>query len=270
MPAAGPSLDGYVLAPHRHKFSLDSDTYEGWCMLLPRNGAFSYEVEDVAASGNGRRPVGEAGLRGEAHFGDVILSPPGSTLRRQMHAPTSFFFARFMTALEPPIGCSRLRDVDRLRANLSLLESTQSAAREGRETLAAGLVAAHVVNDVLIAVHWDRTRAGTREDALVRKAIVFILDNFASPDLSLGDLARTLGVSPSLLSRRFRDFRGVTPIQYLRGVRLRKVRELLSGTDLTLQHIAEQCGYRSAFYLSRVFKASAGQSPSEYRAGSRV
>ncbi|MEV6156970.1 hypothetical protein AB0L53_42185 [Nonomuraea sp. NPDC052129] len=47
-------------------------------------------------------------------------------------------------ALEPPIGCSRLRDVDRLHANLSLLESTR---------LDVDLVTAHVVNDVLIAIH---------------------------------------------------------------------------------------------------------------------
>ncbi|MET7336892.1 AraC family transcriptional regulator [Nonomuraea sp. NPDC005650] len=231
-------------------------------MLLPRNGAFSYEVEDVAASG----PVGAAGLRGEARFGDVVISPPGSTLRRQMHAPTSFFFARFLTVLEPPIGCSRLRDIDRLYANLSLLESMQSASQEGRQRMDAEMVAAHVVNDVLIAIHWERMREGMREDALVRKAVAFILDNFTSPDFSLGDLARTLGASPSLLSRRFRDVRGVTPVQYLRGVRLRKARELLTGTDCTLQNIAEQCGYRSAFYLSRVFKAGTGQSPSEYRA----
>ncbi|MFC4010055.1 helix-turn-helix transcriptional regulator [Nonomuraea purpurea] len=239
-------------------------------MLLPRNGAFAYEVEETAASRNGCRCVGEAGLRGEARFGDVVISPPGSTLRRRMRAPTSFFFARFLTVLEPPIGCSRLRDVDRLRANLALLESTQSTAEEGRQGLEADMVVAHVINDVLIAVHRERARAGTREDALVRKAIAFILDDFTSPDLSLGDLARTLGVSPSLLSRRFRDVRGVTPIQYLRGVRLRRARELLTGTDFTLQNIAERCGYRSAFYLSRVFKAGTGQSPSEYRAGSRV
>ncbi|MER6001415.1 helix-turn-helix transcriptional regulator [Nonomuraea angiospora] len=94
------------------------------------------------------------------------------------------------------------------------------------------------------------------------------MECFTSPDLSLGDLARTLAVSSSLLSRRFRDVRGVTPGQYLRGVRLQKARELLTGTDFTLQTIAERCGYRSAFYLSRVFKAATGQSPSEYRAGS--
>ncbi|MEU6711421.1 helix-turn-helix transcriptional regulator [Nonomuraea sp. NPDC046802] len=187
-----------------------------------------------------------------------------------MRAPTSFFFARFLTALEPPIGCSRLRDIDRLRANLSLLESTQSASKEGHQRLDADMVTAHVVNDVLIAIHWERTREAMREDALVQKAIAYILGNFTSPDLSLGYLARTLGVSPSLLSRRFSHDRGVTPIQYLRSVRLRKARELLTGTDFTLQNIAEQCGYRSAFYLSRVFKTSTGQSPSGYRAGSRV
>ncbi|MFF4616420.1 helix-turn-helix transcriptional regulator [Nonomuraea jabiensis] len=237
-------------------------------MLLPRNGTFSYEVEDVVA--HETRAVGAAGLRGEARFGDVVISPPGSTLRRQMRTPTSFFFARFLTALEPPIGGSRLRDVDRLRANLSLLESTRSASDEGRRRMDPEMVATHVVDDVLITMLWERTRADLREDVLVRRAIAFILESFASPDLSVGDLARTLGVSSSLLSRRFRDVRGVTPVQYLRGVRLRKARELLTGTDLTLQTIAEQCGYRSAFYFSRVFKATTGQSPSGYRAGSRV
>ncbi|MEV4353688.1 helix-turn-helix transcriptional regulator [Nonomuraea sp. NPDC049625] len=262
----GMGLDGYLLAPRRPRFSLGSDTYEGWCMLLPRNGTFCYEVEDEAA--HRTRAVGEAGLRGEAHFGDVVISPPGSTLRRQMKTPTSFFFARFLTALEPPIGCSRLRDVDRLRADLALLESTQSASGEGHQRLDAEMVAAHVVDDVLITLLWERTRGDVREDVLVRKATACILECFTSPDLSLGDLARTLGVSSSLLSRRFRDVRGVTPGQYLRGVRLQKARELLTGTDFTLQTIAERCGYRSAFYLSRVFKATTGQSPSEYRSGS--
>ncbi|GAA1621961.1 hypothetical protein GCM10009733_018200 [Nonomuraea maheshkhaliensis] len=237
-------LDGYVVVPERPSFSLGSDTYESWSMLLPWTGAFCYEVDDV----------GGTRLSGEARFGDVVISPPGGTLRREMKEPTSFFFARFRTVLKPPIGGSSLQDVDRLRANLSLLES--------HEDLDDDMVTAHVVNDVLIAVHGKRTH----EDALVREATAFILENFTSPDLSLGDLARMLGVSPSLLTRRFRDVRGVTPVAYLRGVRLRKARELLAGTDFTLQNIAEQCGYRSAFYFSRVFKKSTGRSPSGYRA----
>jgi AraC-like DNA-binding protein len=45
---------------------------------------------------------------------------------------------------------------------------------------------------------------------------------------------------------------------------------LLTATDATLQAIAEQSGYRSAFYLSRVFTNHTGQSPSAYRPSSRI
>src|SRR5512138_1288806 len=126
MTAACLSLDGYLLTPPRSRFALDRDTYEGWCMLLPTSGAFSFEIGDVTPSAN------EGVLRGEARFGDVVISPPGSTLWRRMRLPTSFFFARFRTALRPPIGRSRLCDSDRLRADLALLESVQPAADPGR------------------------------------------------------------------------------------------------------------------------------------------
>ncbi|MEV4539036.1 helix-turn-helix transcriptional regulator [Asanoa sp. NPDC049518] len=104
----------------------------------------------------------------------------------------------------------------------------------------------------------------------MRQATAYILDHFARPDLSLRRLAALLGISPAQLSRRFRAVRGVTPVAYLRGVRLQKARELLAETDDTLQAIAERCGYRSAFYLSRVFSDRTGQSPSRYRKDSRV
>ncbi|MEU4191766.1 helix-turn-helix domain-containing protein [Kribbella sp. NPDC026611] len=52
--------------------------------------------------------------------------------------------------------------------------------------------------------------------------------------------------------------------------RLRKARELFVESNDTLQTIAEGCGYRSAFYLSRGFSNHAGQSPSEDRRSNRV
>ncbi len=239
------TLDGYVLAPSRPRFSLDADTYDRWCLLVPRSGAFAFEV---TAAG-----------QGVAKVGDVVVCPPGGTLRRRMLRPTSFFHARFGTELEPPVGRRRVPDLDRLRTDLAMLE-----AADGH----ADLVAAHVVADLILMMRRaDRDLPG---DELVRRATAHILSHFTSPDLSLGDLAAALGISAAQLSRRFRADRGVTPSAYLRGVRLRKARELLTGTDDTLETIAHRCGYRSAFYLSRVFSEHTGQSPSAYRRTGRV
>ncbi|MEO3741927.1 helix-turn-helix transcriptional regulator [Plantactinospora sp. B5E13] len=238
-------LDGYLLAPSRDQFSLSFDRYDDWCLLVPRTGSFTFEIS--------------GGPRGVSKHGDIVVCPPGGTLWRRMRTPTSFFHARFSTEVAPPIGRTRVLDVDRFRADLAMLEAAEAHP---------GLVAAHVVTDLILMML--RARRDAPGDELVRRATVLILDHFTSPDLSLGDLAAALGISPTQLSRRFRAVRGVTPVAYLRTVRLQKARELLTETDDTLQAIAERCGYRSAFYLSRVFRNHTGQSPSQYRHDSRL
>lgn len=239
------TLDGYLLAPRRASFDLAADTYETWCLLVPRSGAFAFEIPGVA--------------QGVARFGDIVICPPGGTLRRTMQTPMSFFHARFSTDLEPPAGCRRVRDPDRLRADLKMLEATDGHA---------DLVAAHVVTDlVLMTLHAYRDAPG---DDLVERATAALHDHFTDPDLSLGGLATALGISPAQLSRRFKAVHGVTPVLYLGRLRIRKARELLAETDDTLQTVAERCGYRSAFYLSRVFSRHTGRSPSRFRLDSRV
>lgn len=232
-------LDGYVVAPPRPQFGLAFDTYDTWCLLLPTAGSFDYEVGDA---------------HGTARFGDIIVCPPGGTLHRRMRTRTSFFHARFTTELVPPTGCTRVRDLDRLRGNLALLETANAA------------MATHVVTDLVLMLG----RARSPQDGLVHSAMTYLNEHYASPDVSLSELAAVLGISPSQLSRRFRTVRGITPVAYLRDLRLQKARELLTETDHTLQVVAEQTGYRSAFYLSRVFSAQTGQSPSEYRRTGRV
>ncbi|MGW6195605.1 helix-turn-helix domain-containing protein [Kribbella sp. NPDC055110] len=239
------TLDGYLLAPRRDRFSLTSDTYETWSLLLPRSGAFAFEV-------SGASP-------GVARFGDIVICPPGGTLRRTMRTPVSFFHARFSTDLEPPAGCRRVQDLDRLRADLTMLEATDGHA---------DLVAAHVVTDLVLMTL--RAHHDAPGDDLVERATAYVHEHFTAPDLSLGALATALGISPAQLSRRFKAVHGVTPVLYLRRLRIRKARELLAGTDDTLQVVAEHCGYRSAFYLSRVFSKHTGRSPSQYRDLSRV
>jgi len=237
-------LDGHLLAAQRDEFSLSFDTYRTWCLLLPRTGAFAFEITG--------RPAGEA------RFGDVVVCPPGATLRRRMLRPTSFFHARFETDLEPPAGRTRVPDLDRLRADLAMLEQADAPAE---------VVAAHVVTDLVLMTR--RARRDGLDDELVGRATTYLLDHFTSPDLSLADLAAILEISPAQLSRRFKAVLGVTPVAFLRDRRLQKARELLVETDDTLQTIAERCGYRSAFYLSRVFSNHTGHSPSAYRYSSR-
>ncbi len=58
---------------------------------------------------------------------------------------------------------------------------------------------------------------------------------------------------------------GVTFIDYLTSVRIRKAIELLHSGELKIYEIAELTGYANQHYFSNVFKKNLGVSPAEYR-----
>lgn len=76
---------------------------------------------------------------------------------------------------------------------------------------------------------------------------------------TVASLAAKAGVSRAALARRFTDLVGEPPMSYLTGWRLALAADRLRDTDDTLEAIARQVGYGSAF--KRVY----GVSPHEHR-----
>ena len=99
----------------------------------------------------------------------------------------------------------------------------------------------------------------------VSPAIGIIMERFGDCGLTLEEIADTICVSQSHLSRVFRRFTGNTFSQYLRDVRLSHACELLKETSLTVEEIVEQCGLKDipSFYQS--FHNYTGMTPNKYR-----
>lgn len=83
--------------------------------------------------------------------------------------------------------------------------------------------------------------------------------------LSVGDLAHRIGLSERQLTRRFIAQTGVTPMQWVGHQRVVAAMELLEGTDLTVESIAQRTGLGSAVTLRRHFSRHVGVAPAEYR-----
>ena len=81
---------------------------------------------------------------------------------------------------------------------------------------------------------------------------------------SLRVLARKVGLNPNKLQAAFRYYSGATVMDYLRVHRMQLALELLS-TDMLLDEVARQVGYRSASRFSEAFAKSHGILPSKYR-----
>jgi len=82
---------------------------------------------------------------------------------------------------------------------------------------------------------------------------------------SLEQTARAAATSRRSLLRHFRAAFGRTPLQYLHEVRATRARMLLETTYLSVDSVAELCGYRDTAMFRRVFTRESGLSPSAYR-----
>ncbi len=101
-------------------------------------------------------------------------------------------------------------------------------------------------------------------DSRLREAAAYLA---SAPELSisLDEVARHAGMSPSSLSHRFKESFHCTPMRYREIQRLKQAAALLLATDLPLKDVAVQLGFADAFHFSRRFRKHFGQSPSRYR-----
>lgn len=98
----------------------------------------------------------------------------------------------------------------------------------------------------------------------VRRAEQYLQAN-AGHCLSLASLARCIGVSQRSLQYGFNKSHGVSPMQYLKRLRLRRARQaLLAGRPGdSVTPVAMACGFRQLGRFSRQYKECFGESPSQ-------
>ena len=93
-----------------------------------------------------------------------------------------------------------------------------------------------------------------------------LMDRAFEQRFSIPALARKAGMSPSTYYQRFRDVTALSPLQYLKRIRLHQARALIvSGTAIT--QAAFEVGYASASQFSRDFRALFGAPPSAMATG---
>jgi AraC-like DNA-binding protein len=101
-------------------------------------------------------------------------------------------------------------------------------------------------------------------DSVVGPALRLIHGHPAHP-WTVAALAARSGVSRATLARRFTDLVGTPPMAYLTAWRIDLAADLLVNSDATVDSVARQVGYGSAFALSAAFKRLRGISPQRHR-----
>ncbi|MFD7521056.1 helix-turn-helix transcriptional regulator [Paenibacillus chitinolyticus] len=113
----------------------------------------------------------------------------------------------------------------------------------------------------------DREQSGSGASPTHKKiyALVEYINNRFYERLTLEDLSHTFEISPSHLSRTFKEVTGYTAIEYINNVRIKKACALLRETSWKVLEICERVGFDSLTHFGRTFKQMTGCSPGRYR-----
>ena len=82
--------------------------------------------------------------------------------------------------------------------------------------------------------------------------------------VAVEEVARHVAMSPSHFAHRFRAVARVSPMQYLKQLRLQHARTLLIADGLRVNEAASRAGYESTSHFTREFKSAFGVAPGEF------
>lgn len=102
------------------------------------------------------------------------------------------------------------------------------------------------------------------QDPLVEQALQFIVEHCHDP-IQNSEICSALGVSYTLLNRRFTTSMNSSLHDNLQKARLQRAKKMLADPQCRLKEIASACGFQNPQYFSTVFRRKEGMTPKQYR-----
>lgn len=90
-------------------------------------------------------------------------------------------------------------------------------------------------------------------------------DNLSEPDFDVQHLAEKVNMSRSTLTRKLKAITGLTPLEYIRRVKMQHACRMLKDSHTTVNEVALALGYYNRKYFTACFKEEYGLTPSEYQ-----
>lgn len=106
-------------------------------------------------------------------------------------------------------------------------------------------------------------RVGSGHEALLDAAVIMEM-NIEDP-FSLDELAEQVGLSLRQLERLFKRYLDTTPTQHYLNLRLRRGREFLLQTNMSVMEVTIACGFRSSSHFCKSYRSLFGYPPSRER-----
>ncbi len=166
----------------------------------------------------------------------------------------------FFTAQNPFIDVGLNQEL--LSLLLSLFDTVKKSA-SGYPQVISGITLQ--ILGVLNSVSVYANTSNDPTSMLIAKAKFLLQESLEKP-VDMAKLVKELPMGYSSFRKAFKKITGESPNQYHLNLRLNRAKNLLLTTNLNINEVADQTGFESVFYFSKLFKIKNGVSPKYYRA----
>ena len=116
-----------------------------------------------------------------------------------------------------------------------------------------------------VEVDIDSLETSSIDKDFLDKVVSVIKSNMAEGDFDVVQLADALAVSKSSLYRKMKIATGLSPIEFIRNIRLKHGSQLLKNKSMSIAEVAYECGFSNPKYFATCFKEDFGVTPKEYQ-----
>lgn len=228
----------------RNEFMQNDYTPQDYVLALVESGSFSANGQTVGEN-------------------EAFLFEKGKRYRRYVETPLTMYLFRFdcqnCTIAE---GKLKFKDTQRIQSTIKLLDAIHTDSVSEHFSYSVSLF-----NDIITQYgveHYIYLKEKELSDKLIAAAAKYMQENIRKIT-ALSDIADKYNLSYVQFSRRFKTALGVTPVEYMKNIKIKKAKQLLFDTGISIKRVAYECGFNNEYYFSNFFKKNCNISPSNYR-----
>ncbi|WP_268125436.1 hybrid sensor histidine kinase/response regulator transcription factor [Roseivirga pacifica] len=115
-----------------------------------------------------------------------------------------------------------------------------------------------------ISVETSEVEITSLNDKLIQDAIKVVEEHMANTELSVEMLSKELGLSRAHLYKKLVALTGMTPVEFIRKIRIQRAAQLLKKSQLTVSEVAYKVGFNNRKYFTKYFKQEYNMLPSVF------
>lgn len=97
------------------------------------------------------------------------------------------------------------------------------------------------------------------------QVIQFVKENMSKSDFSVEELGKLMYMSRASFFNKLKNITGVSPVVFIRDMRLNAAAELIKNEDMLIKEICFEVGFNDLKYFGKCFKTKFNATPAEYR-----